>query len=203
MIKDQNKNQNKRRAERRNSLFPLFQKHHFVKRCCYATTFHSPERDFYFEKWPNSCSICAETSCLIQSDLTEARWVFSTESQAASQMHVRRARPCVMASKRPWLPTLQPGCKCESRRNNKQSTNISSTVYCDTSDNSWRILSKKQRRLKKNYCYDLQQLQPWTRRWSHTSLRSADAVPGPPRPCAENLILVLLHCWPRTQVSQY
>lgn len=127
MIKDQNKNQNKRRAEGHNSLFPLFHKHHFVKSCCYATTFHRPERDFYFEKGPNSCSICAETSCLIQSDLAEARWVFSAESQAASQMHVRRARPCVMASKRPpRCPTLQPGCKWESRRNNKQSTNISS-----------------------------------------------------------------------------
>lgn len=170
-------------------------------------TFHSPEQYFYSEKWPNSCSICAETSCLIQSDLPETRWVFSTESQAASHMHKRRAKLCVMASKQLLLPTPQPGCKCESKRNNKQTTNISwPFTFIPLTISGEKKTKKKnsnQPLLNKNYCYDLQQMKPWYCHWGHTSLHSADAVPGLPHPCAENLILVLLHCWPRTQVSQY
>lgn len=204
MIKDKNKNHHNRRAEGWNSLFSLVHKHHFVKSCCYATTFHSPEQDFYFEKWANSCSICAETSCLIQSDLAETRWVFSTESQAVSQMHVRRAKLCVMASKQLLLPTLQPGCKCESKRKQQTDHGYKLTVLLSY---LWQFLEntlkkiiekKKTAILKQELLLILQELQPWFCHWSHTSLRSADAVPGLPRPCAENLILVLLHCWPQT-----
>lgn len=137
MVKDKTKNHNRRKAKGNNSFLSLTNII-FLK---VVTTLRLSTR-FYFEKGPSSCSICAE----IQSDLPETRWVFSTESQAASQMRTRRAKLCVMASKQLPLPTLQPGYKCESKRNNKQTTNTSWPFTFIPLTISGEFLKKKQKK---------------------------------------------------------
>lgn len=104
----------------------------------------------YFHKLTNTILLKAVTTLRLSSVRNRTFTLKSDQIHAASVLRLpvwfnlifqrlagcspQRARPrlrctrdvpnCVTASKQLLLPTLQPGCKRESKRNNKQTTDI-------------------------------------------------------------------------------